>query len=176
MKTLQQVKDNCLIDHGDDGLEHWFWQGASSGGYAVIYAPDFTRDKTGATSVVQRGRRAVWHLMKKKPIPAGKMVYNACQYASCVNPACLASGSRARYGQMIKKIGAWQNGMLRRLASQKGSLAFRKISPEAAREIQQSTESTQALADRHGVDKSTIIRYRAGQHAGLGGLFSGLMR
>lgn len=176
MKTLQDVKDNCRIDYGDDGKEHWFWQGASSAGYAAMRGPDFTKDASGKTHTAQRGRRAVWHILTGKPITKGVIIYNTCQEAGCVNPDHLKAGSRARYGRMIAMSGAWRTGVARRMASQKGAKALRKITPEMAHIIIHGVDSSKALALRYGVHTTTINRYRSGARVGLGGLFSGLMR
>ncbi len=176
MRTLQDVKNNCRVDFGDDGREHWYWQGCQSGGSAFMTAPNFSQDPTGAVTSTQRGCRAVWHILNARPLPKGCVAYAICQERACVNPACIKMGTPAQYGQALRLTGALQTGVNRRLASRRAALAFRKISPDDALAIWHSRASTQDLMRQYGVAKSTINRHKAGQHAGLGGLFSGLLR
>lgn len=179
MKTLDEVRDRCIIvpaDDSDDGCEHWLYQGAvEKRGSRRIHAPDFTKDPSGRTSLTQSARRAVRHIATGKPIPKGWRVWSRCQVRDCVNPACIGVGNETAYGRARSKSGVDQGRIKRILANRRNSDLQRKVTPAVARAILRSGESNVILAERHGVGSSTVQRVRRGEVRVTGNPFQGLV-
>lgn len=174
MTTLQHIHDRCRVD------EHtgcWHWSGALSGGkYPRIHAPDHTR---GGAMRVQTGTRAVWHVATGLPIPHGHRVYHqGCSDAACLNPAHLACGPDAAWGEQVARHGIWKNQPTRIQANRATGRKRSHITPALAAEILASNETGIALAARLGVGNTLISRVRRGQMKAVqlaGNPFAGLM-
>lgn len=172
MIHLDEVRDRCrilLAEDSDDGRAHWLFAGIR------IHAPDFSRDPTGQTLLPQRSRRAVWHLLHGRPIPAGWRVWSKCQVPNCIHPDCLACGNYKRYGQSVARSGHHRGVIHRALASRRNGNLQRKVTPAIAADIQSSNDSGRALAARHQLHPSTISRVRRGQLRLPGNPFQGLL-
>lgn len=179
MKTLDEVRDRCVIipsDDSDDGREHWIFQGSTSKlGVMGIHAPDFTLDPTGQTQVRQTARRAVRHIVTGKAIPRGWRVWSRCQVKGCVHPACIACGNLKAYGRARRKSGIDRGRIKRILANRRNSDLQRKVTPGMAQEFLRSTETSVALGLRHGIDRTTVQRVRRGRTRVAGNPFQGLL-
>jgi len=179
MKTLDEVRDRCIIvpaDDSDDGAEHWLFQGASTQtGYMRICAPDFTLDSTGQTLTTQSARRAVRHLATGKPIPRGWRVWSRCQVRGCVHPACVGAGNQAAYGRARAKSGADKGKLGRILANRRTGARHCKVTPHMAQEFMRSAETSVALGLRYGISRTTVQRVRRGQTRLAGNPFQGLL-
>lgn len=176
MQSIQEVKGNCRLVEGDDGKTHWVWAGAEVRGSPRMRAPDYTLDPTGATMATQHGRRAVWHVVNRKPLPLGHNVFSTCATALCVNPACVDSGTPKDRGQAITQRGIFKHNPRRRLANRRNSDKQRKVTPELAHMIQTSSDTNEMLAARLNVCSRTITRVRTGASKASGNPFQGLFR
>ena len=171
MKTLQDVKDRCIIvpgDDSDDGCEHWIFKGAR------IYAPDYTLDRLGGAMLIQRPRRAVRHIVTGRSIPAGWRVWSSCLMPQCVCPACLACGSVQAYGRARAKSGIDRGRIARILANRRNSSGQRKVTREMAEMILASRDSAHTLSLQFGLDESTIRKVWKGRSQAAPNPFQGL--
>ena len=171
MKTITDVKGRCRID--DEG--HWIWTGANiDGKHPRVVGPDHTRGGT----YTQTGKRAVWHMVKGRPIPAGWRVYSTCNVPLCLNPNHIACGPGTEVGQHWRETGVHKNSIAHKLANRKTSRARSTLTDEKAAEILASNESGAALCRRLGVSRNQVDKLRRGRPQAiqpLGGLFSGLL-
>ena len=178
MISLDEVRARCRIipaHDSDDGQEHWAFKGATHKGMTQVYAPNFSRDPTGQVMTSQSGTRAVWHLLHKKALPAGWLAWARCAVPGCLNPACIAAGSRKAHGRALARTGRWQHQPARIMANQRNAGVQRKVTRAIADDILGSNDSNLALAARHGLHKDTVSRVRRGLKRVPGNPFQGLM-
>lgn len=197
MRTVLEVKSRCFVE---DDSACWLWRGAISGSLPRIYGPDHTATKAALTLALkstpkadhaeieaafavvmasQPGRRAVWHMENSKALPKGWRVYGTCSDDLCLNPEHAAAGPSAHVGLQTVKTGRYKNRMSRILANRAIGRARSKLNADLIQEIQQSSETGQAIAARLGLGQSLVSRVRvhgARAHQPVGGMFSGLMR
>lgn len=172
MKTLDEIRGRCRIT--EDG--HWLWAGSlRPDGRANIYAPDCTN---GGMST-QPGPRAVWHCKTGKAIPKGWRAFGTCDERACCNPEHVACASEKTLGRWVAKKGILKGQTKRILANRAIGRARSKLTPELIAEIQASSETGVALADRLGLGTTLVSKARRGKaiaFAGAGaGMFSGLI-
>lgn len=169
--TVNDIKDRCRIEDG-----HWYWAGATSDGYTRISAPDFTIHGGKMTS--QHGRRAMWHVMHRKAIPAGWRVFGTCDEKTCVNPAHLVCQPVAERGKEVAASGR-EKGSVRRITAIRASARKRShLTEELIDLILTSDKSGRELMEETGLGRSVISKVRKGHATAftpVGGLFSGLL-
>lgn len=167
--TLAHIKGRCRIE-GD----HWIWTGAQSEGYPRIYAPDYTK---GGKLSSQPGRRAVWHVVNKKPLPNGWRVFG-CEVELCVSPKCVFARDPAERGQEIAQSGVWKGNVKRILANRLSGQRRSILSPDLIHKIVTSPKTGAALERELGIRRQIISRIRTGRanaFTPVGGLFTGLL-
>jgi hypothetical protein len=171
VKTLQEVRDRCRIEDG-----HWLWGGPVDAGCIRIHAPDYNK---GGKQTSQQGRRAVWYIKHKKPIPAGWRVYVTCDESMCLNPAHIECMDPKEWGRRKSQAGDWKGVTARIIANRKASRKRSHIKDQSMLEyILTSPKTGMELSDELGVSRSTISRVRVGRataFAPVGGLFTGLL-
>lgn len=169
--TLDDIKARCVIT--DDG--HWIWKGAKSEGkYSRIWAPDYTK---GGHKTAQPGKRAVWHLKNRKPLPDGWRVWSTCECDDCIAPGCVTAGPTAEWGAHMAKIGKHKT-MLHRVASRRSAMERMALRPDQITMVQSDPRTGRELARALGVSEQTISRARTGRivcHLPVASPFSGLM-
>ena len=171
--TIDDIKARCFID--DDGC--WIWRGGASAGVPRIFAPN--HQKPGSPKEAQVGRRAVWHVVTGKPIPAGHRVFGTCQKQKCVNPACAKCGTGQDVGDFTVKTGRFRNRPNRIAASRLTGRKRSVVNPEIIAEIQSSNETGLAIARRLNLGREVVSRARRGKLVAfvpLGSMFGGLSR
>lgn len=169
MRTLEDIRERCVIT--EDG--HWLWRGSlRPDGRPNIWAPDYTK---GGMSV-QCGPRAVWHCSTGRPIPPNWRAYGTCEEKTCCNPACVACTSEEAFGRWLAKSGKFKGQAKRILANRTTGRARSKLTPELIEEIQFSSETGVALAQRLGLGTSLVSKARRGEVKVFQplGMFSGL--
>lgn len=172
MRTMAEIKGYCRID--DDGC--WIWGGAKSDGWPRIYAPDYS-NRDGA-ACIQPGRKAVWHVRHKKPVPAGYRVYSTCQVLDCVNPNHAVCMTPAEWGKRTADSGNWKGNLRRIAVNRQTARRLSVITPELIALVTNSDKKGVELAKEHGVSKSVISKIRTGNAKAfqpVGGLFTGLL-
>lgn len=169
--TLNDIRDRCRLVDG-----HWLWAGALSDGWPRIAAPEYTRHN--GRKISQHGRRAVWHVIHQKPIPAGWRVFGTCKERTCVNPDHLVCEPTAERGRKVAKSGKWK-GDLRRIAAVRATARKRShLTPELIEYIRMSPKTGKALCEELGLGRTVVSKVRSGKttaYTPVGGLFTGLL-
>lgn len=169
--SINDIKDRCRLIDG-----HWFWAGATSDGYTRIAAPDYTNHD--GKKVSQHGRRAVWHVLHGKPIPAGWRVFGTCREKTCLNPLHLICQPTAERGKAVAASGR-QKGSVRRITAVRTAGRKRSsLTPELIELILTSPKTGQQLAAETGLGRTVISKVRKGRATAftpVGGMFTGLM-
>lgn len=148
--TLDDILARC-----DDVGECLLWRGScnKTSGIPMV-----------SLSFSQRGvsaRRAVYE-MSGREIPRGHCVWPKCGNRLCLHPEHLIAGSRKQLGRHLRAQGRTRTPAVLAKCARNGRVNAR-LSVEIAREIRISTASSQELADRYGVNKSTINNVRRGE-------------
>lgn len=175
MKTLDEVQAKCEVRG-----KHWLWSAGTTRKRPIIFGPDYTKDPSGSTNSPQYGVRAVLHMRTKQPIEAGHRAYAKCWIPMCISPHCVTAAPMVALGKSMSRSGKFKGNLKKCAASAKRSQKSRKVTDVMAREFRMSSESSTALAARHGLNKSTVAKWRSGvlgksSQAGIG-MFSGLLR
>ena len=132
------------------------------------------RGRVWVNGKIMLAHRAVWEHVNA-PIPKGKMLCHHCDNAGCINPKHMYVGTHAenmrdmkdrkRYfaakePECVKELGralglsnTWARGSKNPKA---------RLSRADAATISKSSEATKILAERFGVDRTTIQRIRRG--------------
>jgi HNH endonuclease len=118
------------------GGECWLWKGAVQGKYGA-----FRYD--GATKLAHRFAASIKH----GPLARGVVVCHACDTPLCVNPEHLFLGTYA-----INMMDAVNKGRMPRGEKVTGA----RLTAEVVRAIRQSPMTQAWLAEKYGVDPSTI--------------------
>lgn len=173
MRTLDDIKSNCEIT--EDG--HWLWRGGLRvDGRPNIYAPDYTR--SDGCMQTQAGLRAVWHIINKKPVPAGWRVFGTCEEKACCCPDHIRCAPEADIGAFTRKTKRYKGKTRRILANQATSRKRSRMTPELIEYIQTSPKTGRALAQELGLGESLVSKARRGEYlafAGAGCMFTGLI-
>lgn len=141
------------VEHSDDGC--WLWRGCrTSDGYGRAHAGEFRT----AGSKTALAHRLSW-LLHNSDIPDGQYVCHRCDVRPCVNPDHLFLGTAKDNTQDCIAKGRARRGRLR---GQEHGRA--RLTEKDAREVLASKDSDQALADRFGVNKTTIYSIRVGRN------------
>lgn len=175
MKSLSEVKGRCRIT--DTGC--WIWTGAATLERPNVTAPDYTRH--AGKQVSQTGRRAVYHLMHRKPIPEGYRLFSIpeCKESRCVNPAHAECLPTAEKGRRRRESGEWRGSVKRITSVRRVSRTKTRLTPELVRLIQQSDKTIQQLSRELGINRTTVSKTRRGLlmcFEPVGGMFTGLFR
>ena len=169
--TLDDIKGRCKIVDG-----HWLWAGACSDGWPRIAAPEFTRHDGRKTS--QHGRRAVWHVINRQPIPAGWRVFGTCEERTCINPEHIVCEPTAKWGKRVANSGKWR-GLAERITKVRAAGRKRShLTPDLIEAILASPKTGQALTVELGLSRTVISKARCGKATAfqpVGGLFTGLL-
>lgn len=176
MRTLQEVRDRCVIDE----LGHWIWKGAYQPGSnsPAGYGPNYSKDPTGNTMSRQSIPRIVWQLKNQMAVRKGYRTFNKCRVVGCVNPDCIKMGNGKDFGKAIADSGVLKGVVKRQIANRKINAKRSKLTKEQIAELMNSTESTRSLAVKHGVSEFVIYRARKGFHTSyqpIAGVFTGLL-
>ena len=157
MRTIEEVKDRCFVT--EDG--HWLWRGAlRPSGRPHISAPDFT--KRAGAMVTQGGARAVWHIVKREPVPEGHRVFMKCEHPTCCNPDCMRTASEHAYGRFRARNGQMK-GQPRRIVANRAIGAKRaSLNAEQMLYVQTSPKTGVELSAELGVSRTTICKVRRG--------------
>lgn len=170
---LEDLKGRCRIEGGC-----WIWAGSvTKQGIPRVWAPDFTLH--GGEKRAQTGRRAMWHVKTKKPIPEGWRVFGTCGEAACINPAHAICEPVADRGKRVAEAGDLKGSVRRIMANRAIGRLRSGMTPDLVNEINRSPESGQALARRLSISPQVVSKVRTGKLLCLqpvGGLFTGLMR
>ena len=130
--------------------ECWEWTGAKfNTGYGMV-ALKKGRRKTHAA------HRISWIIQNKEPIPTGLIICHTCDNRLCVNPNHLYAGTHLQ-----NNLDTIRRGRTNRKLGEECSWA--KISEKDARYILESTEKQADLAQKFGVDPSTICQIKSGK-------------
>lgn len=169
MRTIEKLRARCKVD--EDGC--WIWQGAYSkpkaNPWPAIYAPDFTRDQSGATMTTQLGKRAVWHIVTGKPIADGHEVWSSCHKSGCVSPKCLRCGTRDERYAAISASGIMKHANNARMAAghklviEKNRERFGMSQERVDAILAHPDLSLTKLAKMVGVHKKTVWSVRTGR-------------
>lgn len=172
MKTLNDIKDRCVIDEDTDC---WSFKGAfSRDGQPRVWFWDYNKERM----VAMPGRRAVWFAVNQKPLPNGWRVYGVCDCVGCLNPAHSKAGPAKAWGQHMSKSGKYKGSLARLLANRKTGAARSVLTPQTLQEILSSNETGTSLARRLGISQQTVSKARRGHLIALTPIsspFTGLM-
>lgn len=155
-RTLNDIRDRCRLVDG-----HWFWAGAKDGGSPKILAPDYTNHGGGMSS--QHGRRAVWHVMHKKPIPQGWRVFSTCREKGCLNPDHIACEPTAERGRKVAESGHLRGDMRRIVVTRTASQKRSNLNPELIEIIRTSPKRGREVARELGLREQTVSKVRSGR-------------
>lgn len=192
MRTIEEIKANCEVIEDDFGREHWIWHGAYDERKKVedgriyrtpvVRAPDYTRSPDGKKTTVQFGARAVWHISRKKPIPAGRRAYRVCEHEGCMHEDCVKVMTPVAWGKMVRTQKRYQNlpGWSAKAVKVWDKIG-RRVPDEIVIKAITSTVPATKLAPELGINASTICRYRRGEFRKQAlqkqmGPFAGLVR
>jgi hypothetical protein len=132
----------------------WIWQGApASNGYGR-----FNLERRSQISA----HVAAYRLFVGE-VPAGLYVCHRCDVKMCVNPDHLFLGKPA---DNVADMDAKQRRRTVALSGQRhwktAERAWKKLTPDKAREIRYSTTPTRLLAEQYGISKGTVRAVRRG--------------
>lgn len=117
----------------------------------------------------------VAHTLYCSPIPAGMWVCHKCDTPACVNPDHLFLGTSAdNVRDMVAKGRHWQKtrpdafrAMVKTVRAREKARGHinsnAKLTPEQARSIRQSSNTTAALMAQYGLSRSAICNVRNGK-------------
>jgi DNA-binding transcriptional regulator YdaS (Cro superfamily) len=161
VRTLEEVKGRCFVT--DDG--HWLWRGGlRPDGRANIYAPDYSTGNADMVMSTQAGPRAVWHLHTGKPIPKGHRAYVVCPHANCCNPECIRCTDGHLQGLNARRTGRFKNSARHLAARRAISISRAVLSADQVEYVKASNKTGLELAAELGVSKSSVSKYRRGEH------------
>jgi hypothetical protein len=169
-KTLKDIEDRCRMVDG-----HWLWAGAMSDGWPRVYAPDYVK---GGRQLSQPGRRAVWHVVHRKPIPDGWRVFGTCDEPTCLNPDHIACEPPAKRGEKVAASGKWKGNIRKIAASRAAGRKRSHLTPEMIEYILSSPKTGKALSEELKIGRTIISNARRGKARAfmpVGGLFTGLL-
>lgn len=147
MTTLEKIKSRC-----EEVADCWIWQGyTTQTGYPMA--------KIGGK--VQLVRRVVCELDGRKPAPR-QPVASTCNEKRCCNPEHTFPSTIQAVAKAAAKRGAFST-LSRRAKIAATKRAAGKLTMDKATEIRLRTEPAHMLAPIYGVDKSLIVRVRAGK-------------
>lgn len=133
----------------------WLWEKSVNNTYGQMYIPGARRD-------VQRTHRVSWKL-HNGPIPDGLQVCHKCDTPLCVNPKHLFLGTAADNNADKVAKGRWKRGGRFPVGT---SHPLARLTPELvleARKIFRDHVAISAMAERIGVNVSTVQRAASGQ-------------
>jgi hypothetical protein len=169
--NLNDIKDRCRIEDG-----HWLWSGAISNTLPRVWAPDYTLRAGGMTN--QTGRRGVWHLKTRQPIPIGWRVFGTCKEPKCMNPAHMVCRATSEQGAMVAASGKLKGSVHRITANRATGRKRTALSPELRGWLNETPQTGVDAAHGLGVSVQTISKFKTGKAMSLepvGGLFTGLL-
>jgi hypothetical protein len=173
MRTLEEIYGRCVLD---DIAGCKLWRGCTDKFGPRIYAPDM---RHGGQLKTQYGRRAVWQLVNKQPLPKGWRVFGTCGNPACLEYKHIEASTTAARGRKIAESGAQKGLMTRIVANRKIGKKRSVLTNELIAEIRSSPETGSQLVARLGIGRSTISKVRTGQatsFAPVGGIFTGLLK
>jgi hypothetical protein len=148
VESFKDLKDRCRID---DITGCWVWAQSVYLGLAKFwYAP--ARRTMSITNVMR-------YLMPTQP-PQGQHWYAACGNVLCCNPAHRKLGTLSTLMKTVSPT--------RRSPSTVAKIGKTKrarsphYTPEKAKAIRESTETSRVLGERYGLSKTMICRIRLG--------------
>lgn len=147
--TLKMIADRC-----DEVGDCWIWRNAASTtGHPIIKSE-------GKCRLVRRAAVA----LDGRPAAPSQPVACTCGEKLCCNPAHLYPSSVKHIARKAAKEGAWSGvARCKKLADVRRKSDNCKLTIEIAREVRASTEKTEVLARRYGVNVSVIKGIRAGK-------------
>lgn len=148
IRTLDDLKARCWVDD-ETGCWHWKLAKYDGAPRAMVYV-------CGKHQMMS-GRRAAL-LLSGQEIAKGHRAFNRyfCQAKDCVNPDHTKSGTVRQHGAALAKAGTLKGIPSKVRAGRVNGRNQSKLSLELAREIRDSEETYQQLAERLGVDTKTI--------------------
>lgn len=187
MRTLEEIKGRCRIEHDADGRElHWIWTGARDGrhGLPVVRAPDYGRDSTGQQTWVMSVRKAIFMVTRKRPARSDRQFFQTCTVDGCVSPECTSMTTKKHGGAHVsRRIMANPQALAKMSAAalRTWDKRGRKVSDSVVREIVMAGDGHKEAAARYGIDPSTVWEYRTGRarkaaYRQATGMFSQLLR
>ena len=152
MLTLEQILSRCT-EEGDCKL----WTGAlHSNGYARI-------DRKDAPSGY--AHLCAWLLAKRRrSVPAGKRLSNACGHKHCCEPSHWKPES---WSQINARVAAKHSAARKARITATMRARFGKLTPAIVEDVLTSKDSGAELGRRHGLSRSMVALVRTGRR-GLG--------
>jgi hypothetical protein len=150
--TIESLKART-IEEGDC----WLWQGYKANG-----TPQVSNPRPGFRSKMYSVRRLMRELATEKPTPDGHYV-TSCGTPDCVNPKHVLYRTDEQHLQAIGRLSSTGITKARKLRQHYMKVGRAKLTDEIAQEIRLSNESSPALAQRYGVDRSLISKVRRGE-------------
>lgn len=152
MKTLEELRQRCVIDEDDP---HSCWRFAPTRIYAPLH-------KGSDTLKSMQPRRASWLLAHGRAFKKGYQAFSTCGDPQCVNPDHVHAVLPSVWGAHIAKTGKRKGLPAKIVANRAIGRKLAKLTPEQVREAITSQETGVALAKRWGVSESTIRRAKQG--------------
>lgn len=152
MSGIRHPHLKLLQDRSEEVGECWLWKQAITHGYGRI-------EVAGLPGLYAH---TVGWIAARGPVPEGKRLVNLCGHKHCCRPLHWAPMTHAEMNLHYAKKGAWRGPD----RSRKIALAMRAqrstVTPEIAREIRASPHKARELAEKFGINKSTVYKIRAG--------------
>lgn len=127
----------------------WEWLGKrGKNGYGLFYMIRPPRKTFHA-------HRVAWAMHNDRDIPDGMMICHTCDNRGCVNPAHLYLGTGYDNNSDTVK----RNRANRKIGSE---CSWSKLTEENVRHIINSNQKQRVLAERYGIDQSTVSQIKAG--------------
>lgn len=153
IRTLDDLRKRCRIDE-ETGC--WVWGLSSTQGSATVHF--VVEGKT----CKMRGPRAAATIARGKLIAARYKCWSTCGCELCVNPAHVATGTRAAHGAYMVKSGRSRT-LAKQLSARSAAKKRRKLTQEQANEILHSPEPIEAIAKRMNVSRYAVWCIRQGK-------------
>jgi hypothetical protein len=156
MAKQAPLKDRFWRYAAEQGLDCWLWTGArSKTGYGVI-------NSGGKGGQALKAHRVSWEL-HRGPIPDGMHVCHHCDTPLCVNPDHLFLGTMRDNMRDCAQKGRYDR-MKRPKGERHGLSLLTEAAVVAIRDEYTATKpSHRVLAERYGVDRSTITQIVSGK-------------
>ncbi len=156
IRTLDDIRDRCFVD---DITGCWLWRGAMAHATPSMRLPEL--DRTVGAGV------AICVLTTGETPAPGVVWHRTCRSQLCVAPEHRQPGTRST--QMAFMLGVPKTSATKaRIAASKRRRS--KVTPEVVEEIRSSSESSVALAAKHGMSVTHACRIRRHEaHARIDG-------
>lgn len=139
----------------------WHWLGAVGSDKVPRI---WTFDHDAGDKKVLPGPRAVWNIAHGEG-PGKRLAYRSCFCTECVNPAHIRLAyTRAEIGQQISRSGVRKGkdveARMGNLAKAWEALNLKVTPPEVVAALRAESGTLDQLAERHGINRSTISKIR----------------